>query len=189
MRIAWFLGFGWGSILTLAVCGAVINFLSGPLAWALYAPFLFVALYMTARFRLHSTQPWRRAHDRAMIDFGELAGAEHDAARRDGREYDAAVPCAGLAARLFGEGDAGVSGHLSDEGRKSYYRELVKEFPRVFLEGIAEERKKAVLDGIDRDIDASRIGPDILIARMIERKYSRAEAARYLRALMLGKVG
>ena len=78
---------------------------------------------------------------------------------------------------------------MSDENRKSYYRELGREFPQVFLERVAEERRETVLDGIERDIGASRLGPDILIARMIERKHSRHEAASYLRALMLGKVG
>jgi hypothetical protein len=188
MQIAWFFGFGWISVLGLIVCGAAIHLLSGAAAGVMYAPFLLVALYMTVRFRLYSTQPWRRAHSRAMIAFGELADAEYDAARRDERDYDVAVPCAGLAARLFGDDEGGVSGLLLDENRKKYYKDLVREFPRVFLEGIAEERREAVLAGLEQDIDASRPGPDILIARAIASRHSREEAARYLRALVLGKV-
>jgi hypothetical protein len=188
MRISWFFGFGWISVLTVVACGMGINFLSGPLGYALYAPFLLAALYMSARFRLYSTQPWRRAHSRAMLAFAELADAEYDAARRERREFDVAVPCAGLATRLFGQDGDGISGLLRDENRKKYYRELAREFPRVFLEGVAEERRQAVLDGIERDIEASRLGPDILIAKAIELKHSRREAAVYLRALMLGKV-
>ena len=192
MRIAWFFGFGWTSVLTVIVCGVGINLLSGPVVWVLYAPFLFVALYMTARFRLYSTQPWRRAHARAMIAFGELAGAEYDAAKREQREYDIAVPCAGLLSRLFGKDETGIaeiSGLLQEENRKKYYKALAREFPQVFLEGIGEERQKTVLDEIDRDIEASKPGPDILIAKAIELKHSRQEAALYLRALMLDKVG
>jgi hypothetical protein len=188
MRISWFFGFGWASVLTAVACGVGINLLSGPVVWVLYVPFLLVALYMTVRFRLYSTQPWRRAHDRAMIAFGELAGTEYAAARRDEREYDIAVPCAGLVTRLFGKDDPEISGLLLEENRKKYYKELAREFPRVFLEGIGEERQKTVLGGIDRDIDASKLGPDILIAKAIELKHSRREAANYLRALMLGKV-
>ncbi|MDR0440192.1 MAG: hypothetical protein LBI59_04315, partial [Candidatus Accumulibacter sp.] len=131
MRIAWFFGFGWLSILSVIACGAAIHFLNGPIAVVLYAPFLLVAFYMTARFRLYTTQPWRRAHSRAMIVFGELAGAEYDASRRDGRDYDIAVSCAGLAARLFGKDAGGVSGLLADEARKKYYGDLVREFPQV----------------------------------------------------------
>ncbi|MDR3221611.1 MAG: hypothetical protein LBU46_06360 [Candidatus Accumulibacter sp.] len=189
MRISWFFGFGWTSVLIVAACGVGIHLLNGPAVWVLYVPFLLAAIRMTARFRLYSTQPWRRAHHRAMIAFGELAGAEYDAAKRDGREYDIALPCAGLAARLFGKDDAEISGLLLDENRKKYYKGLAREFPQVFLAGIAQERREAVLSGIDRDIDASKLGPDIVIAKAIEMKHSRHEAANYLRALMLGKVG
>ena len=39
-----------------------------------------------------------------------------------------------------------------------------------------------------RDIEASELGPDIVIAKAIERKHSRLEAANYLQALLLGRV-
>ena len=38
------LGFGWLSLLTVVACAVGINRLSGPIAWALYVPFLIVAL-------------------------------------------------------------------------------------------------------------------------------------------------
>jgi len=188
MRIAWFFGFGWVSILTVVACGIAINLLSGPVVWVLYVPFLLVALYMTVRFRLYSTQPWRRVHSRTMITFGDLAGAEYEAAKKESREYDIRVPCAGLARHLFGEDGEGMSALLLDENRKTYYKELAKAFPEVFLTGIAEERRDAVLGGVDQDIEASKLGPDILIAKAIEQQHSRAEAANYLHALLLGKV-
>ena len=188
MRISWFFGFGWPSILTVVACGVGINLLSGPAVWVLYVPFLLVAMHMTMRFKLFNTQPWRRVHSRAMITFGELATAEYDAAKRENREYDIAVPCVALAARLAGEGDSEISHLLLDENRKKYYKELARDFPELFLKGIASERREAVLDGIYRDIDASKLGPDILIARTIELKHSRNEAANYLQALLLGKV-
>jgi len=188
MRISWFFGFGWTSILTVVASGIGINLLSGPVVWALYVPFLLVALYMTVRFRLYSTQPWRRIHSRAMIAFGDLAEAEYDAAKKEHREYDIHIPCAGLARHLFGEGGTDMSALLLDDNRKTYYKELAVEFPEVFLAGVTEEQRDTVLGGVDQDIDASKLGPDILIARAIEQKHSRAEAARYLHALLLGKV-
>ncbi|WP_305075796.1 hypothetical protein [Propionivibrio sp.] len=188
MRISWFFGFGWTSIVTVVACGIGINLLSGPVVWALYVPFLLVALYMTVRFRLYSTQPWRRIHSRVMIAFGDLAEAEYDAAKKESREYDIRVPCAGLAQHLFGEDGAAISALLLDENRKTYYKELATEFPEIFLTGVTEERKEIVLGGVYQDIETSKLGPDILIARAIEQKHSRAEAANYLHALMLGKV-
>ena len=93
MRISWYFGFGWLSIVTVVACAVGINRLGGPIAWALYVPFLVVALYMTVRFRLYNSEPWRRVHGRAMIDYGELAEQEYDAAKKEGREFDIKVPC------------------------------------------------------------------------------------------------
>ena len=186
--VAWFLGFGWPSVITVLLCGAGINVLSGPLASALYIPFLIVVLYMTVRFRLFNAQPWRRVHSRAMLAYGRLAEKEYEAAKNEQREYDIAVPCQGLADHLFGPGNAEASSLLLDENRKSYYKKLAREYPRAFLAGIDEKRHDAVLEGVRQDIDASTLGPDILIAKAIATKHSQEEAANYLHALMLGKV-
>lgn len=189
MRIAWFFGFGWPSIATVALSGTGINLLKGPVAWVLYVPFLLIALYMTVRFKLYSTQPWRRVHSRAMIAYGKLAGQEYEAAKRESRDYDIMVPCRGLADQLFGHDNFEAAGLLLDDNRKKYYKELAREYPQAFLKGIGEERHEGVLEGVIQDIDVSKLGPDILIAKTIEVKHSRREAANYLHALLLGNVG
>jgi hypothetical protein len=188
MRISWYFGFGWLSVATVIACAVGINRLSGPIVWVLYVPFLVVALYMTVRFRLYNTEKWRRVHGRAMLAYAKLAGREYDTARREGREFDVRVPCHGLAEQLFGSGQTAEVGALLGDGRKRYYRDLVDAYPQIFLKGIGEDRRDAVLDGVRRDIDSSELGPDILIAKLIERKHNRLEAAIYLRALLLGRV-
>jgi hypothetical protein len=188
MRISWYFGFGWLSILTVAVCAVGINRLGGAVAWALYVPFLIVALYMTVRFRLYNTEPWRRVHARAMITYAPLAEQEYDAARKEGRDFDIKVPCRGLAVHLFGESPADEIDSLLGDGRKRYYRSLVEAYPLAFLKGVGEDRRDAVLDGVRRDIEASELGPDILIARAIERRHNQRAAANYLQALLLGRV-
>jgi hypothetical protein len=188
VRISWYCGFGWLSILTVVACGVAINRLTGPIAWLLYVPFLIVALYMTARFRLYSSERWRRVHARAMITYGELAGREYDAAKKEGRAFDITVPCRGLAEQLLDRSGQQEIDALLGEGGKTYYRALAEEHPQAFVQGIAEERRAAVLDGVRRDIDASELGPDIVIAKEIESRHGRREAANYLRALLLGRV-
>lgn len=188
MRIAWYLGFGWLSILTVVACGIAINRSSGPMAWALYVPFLVVALYMTVRFRMFNSEPWRRVHARAMIAYAKLAGAEYDAAKRDGRPFDVGVPCRALAAQLFPNTTRDELDALLGDARKAYYNRLVDAYPQPFVAGVGEERRAAVLDGVRRDIAASVLGPDIVIAQAIERTHGPREAANYLQALLIGRV-
>jgi len=143
---------------------------------------------MTVRLRLYNSQPWRRVHGRAMIAYARLAGAEYDAAKREGREFDVTVPCRALAAALSGAGTREDIDALLGDGRNAYYQGLVDACPAVFLEGVHDERHAEVLAGVRRDIGASDLGPDVFIAREIERRHGRAEAAEYLRALLLGRV-
>ncbi len=188
MRIAWYLGFGWLSIVTVVLCGIAINRLGGPIAWALYVPFLLAGLYMTVRFRLFRAEPWRRVHARAMITYGRLAGREYDAAKIEGRVFDIRIPCRGVAGEvLAGRSDQEIEALLGD-GRKVYYNGLVDACPEVFVRGIPEERRGELIAGVHRDVAASELGPDVLIALAIERKHGRHEAARYLHALLLGRV-
>jgi hypothetical protein len=188
MRISWYFGFGWLSILTVVACAVGINRLAGAIAWALYVPFMIVALYMTVRFRLYNSEPWRRVHARAMLTYAKLAEQEYDAAGKEGREFDIKVPCRGLAGHLLGPSLAGEIDSLLGDGRKPYYRSLVEAYPLTFLRGISEDRRDAVLQGVRRDIEASELGPDILIAKAIERRHDQREAAIYLRALLLDRV-
>jgi len=188
LNFSWFFGFGWVSVLALVVTGIGINLLSGPVVWLLYIPFLVVAIYMTVRFRLYTMHPWRRVHSRAMLYYAKYAEREYNQSQKAGRDFAAAAPCQELARTMFEENDMDVAQLLTDEGRKRYYKALVREFPEIFLKSFTNENESVVLEKIDRDIDASQLGPDILIARELELKYSRKEAATYLQSLMLGAV-
>ncbi len=188
MQIAWFFGFGWVSVVTLIVSGLAINLLSGSLSWFMYFPFLVIALYMTVRFRVYTMHPWRRVHSRAMQHFGRFAAREYDSAKADDRKYDIKKPCTELLNTMFVENSQEQAYLLEDQQRKAYYRELVAEFPEVFLKTFKSSDSKTILKNIDKDIESSELGPDILIAKGIELKYSRKEAATYLQSLMLGTV-
>ena len=188
MQIAWFCGFGWVSVVTLVLSGLAINLLSESLSWFMYIPFLVIALYMTVRFRVYTLHPWRRVHSRAMQTFGKAAAREHDAAKTEERDYDIRKPCEELQRILFVDGDHSHAQLLNDRQRKDYYRSLVAEFPEVFLKTFKSSDDKTIFKNIDKDIEASELGPDILIAKSIELKYSRKEAATYLQSLMLGTV-
>ncbi len=188
MRISWFLGFGWLSIATVILCGVGINMLGGWMAWVLYVPFVIVAIYMTVRFKLYNSELWRRVHGKAMISYARLASSEYDAAKSEIREFKVDVPCRGLAELLFSQEQLQEFLPLLKEGRKAYYNALVESYPHVFVEGLKPEKHASTIEGVHRDVDASQLGPDIFIAKALELKYNRLEAARYLHALLLGRV-
>jgi hypothetical protein len=186
MSVAWYLGFGWVAMAILVASGVGINLSDGWLRWVLYVPFLLAGVYMTVRFRLYNSQLWRRVHSRAMIAYGRLAGQEYDAARKENRDYAVGKPCRALAELMFGQNSAIVPG-LETE-RQAYYENLVASYPQVFVGDVKPDRHAAALEGVRRDIEASQLGPDIVIARAIERQHGGLEAARYLHALLLGRV-
>jgi len=187
-RVAWYLGFGWLSILTIVISGIGINLFKAPVSWLLYIPFLVTAIYMTIRFRVFSMHPWRRVHARVMMSFSPLAQQEYELARKEGREYDIRVPCQQLLKAIFGQADSEVAKLLTDDGRKLYYKGLAEEYPDIFLKSFTSIDPDTVFAKINQDIDSSELGPDILIAKDIELRYSRKEAATYLQSLMLGTV-
>lgn len=189
LNISWYLGFGWVAILAFIGCGVAINLVDdGWLRWALYVPFVLLGVHMSIRLRSFNTQRWRRLHSRAMLSYAPLAADEYAAAQKEGREFDVRGPCRKLAQALFGPARAAEFEALLNGGRKAYYAALLEAYPEVFVEAVHAERRPAVLDGARQDIAASQLGPDIVIAKAIETKHNRLEAARYLHALLLGRV-
>ncbi|MBB1074162.1 hypothetical protein HUU62_07005 [Rhodoferax sp. 4810] len=188
MNISWFLGFGWFTILGFIASGVGINLSEGWLRWVLYVPFLLLGLHMSIRFRSFRTQAWRRQHAKAMQVYGPLAASEYAAAKKEHREFDVSSPCRALAEQMFGPAKAQQFEPLLGAGRKAYYANLVDSYSQAFVGGVAPERRDTVLGGVRRDIEASELGPDILIAKRIELEQGGLEAARYLQALLLGRV-
>lgn len=188
VNISWFLGFGWLTIAGFVASGVAINLSEGWLRWVLYVPFLLLGLHMSIRFRSFRTQPWRRQHAKAMQSYGPLAASEYAAAKKEDRDFDVSTPCRALAQKMFGQAKATQLEPLLGTGRKAYYNNLVDSYAQAFVGGVAPERRDVVLAGIRRDIEASELGPDILIAKRIELEQGGLEAARYLQALLLGRV-
>mgnify|MGYP007125362399 CR=1 FL=1 len=188
MKIAWYLGFGWPSILVVVASGVAINTLSGNIVWLLYVPFIATAVNMTTRFKLFNRQPWRRLHAKTLMRYAPLAAQEFDASRQEKRDFDMRIPCRKLATALFPERPEQDIEAMLGPARKDYYRGLLDSCASVFVTGIAPVRHQAVLDGIRRDIDASELGPDVVAIQLIERQLGQRAAADYFQARLLGRV-
>ncbi len=186
---SWYLGFGWLPIAVAVGSGLVINLVPSTWTWLMYAPFLGAGLHMTKRFRLYNSERWRRVHARSMQIYARLAGEAFDQARKQGQEFNLAVPCTGLARALFpNTSESDLNAMLGSE-RKPYFNSLLDRCAPVFVQGVEEGKpQKKLLDGIRRDIENSQLGPDAVIVRAIEHQLGPGEAAAYFQARLLGVV-
>ena len=184
MHIAWYLGFGWRAIALFVLFGALsYRFAEGGVHWLLYSLFALVAAFMATNLRLYWREPWRRIHRKGMGTFIALLQRENRLAERD-------FPLLYLQMGKSLLGAAGPAvleqGLLTEAGMRAYYRQLVADFPAVFTHGLPEDRHEQALLNMKQDIDATEVGPEVVVAVAIERRYGPREAARYLLALARG---
>ena len=186
-----YLGFGWKSVFICFALGLNAYALKGTgwLNWLFYALFAVMLAYILAKYRLHRREPWRHVHSHGMHIFAELAAKEVTAAQKENRQVaDVDVLCKEMAAKLLGiaESEYVAENILSDDGYKTYYRELVNAYPEIFIHNVASGKKEQAVEVMMQDIDTSELGPDIIIALATEKKYGKLEAARYLLAVAAG---
>ena len=189
VNISWFLGFGWltivalccqrcrhqpvGGLATLGVVCAVfaawpahvdpLSLLQHP-ALASPACQSHAELWPAGRFR-NMPPPRRRVANLISI-----------------------TPCRALAEQVFGQAKAtqfaSPAGHWAQALLQQPGGLLSASLCRRCRPGAARHRSER----IRRDIEASQLGPDILVAKHIELEQGGLEAARYLQALLLGRV-
>jgi hypothetical protein len=184
-----YLGFGARSVFICLSFGIIAYNLTGWLHWLFYVLFAVMLAFMLAKYRLYLNEPWRRVHSYGMHIFARLAAKEVEKAQKENRKVDDIdVLCKELAAKLLGNTESETIGKniLADDGYKTYYRDLVNTYPYIFIGSLADDKKDEAVKTMLKDIDASELGPDIIIAITIKKKYGKPEAARYLLALAAG---
>jgi hypothetical protein len=120
-----------------------------------------------------------------MLAYAGIAEREHRLAREVGRKFDVRHACSQLGLLLCGENNqSAVDAMLADLARQQ----------GSFLAGLVERHSAEVLPGpateLRRDIAARlrgvRLGPQLVIAAVIENTCGGQEAARYAVALAVG---
>lgn len=181
----WRFGFGWGTL--LLPIGALLAALavSGPVRWIALAVAVGVGIYAVYRYRVWNASGWRKVHSRAMLAYASIAAHERSAAREAGKDFDLYYACSQLGLLLVGE-----------ENRPAVER-MQADLTRLqgaFLAGLVERHSQAILPGapldLRRDIVARLrhmpMGPQLVIAWVIEHTYGGREAAAYAVALAAG---
>ena len=183
--LKWRTGFDWGIVL-LTVSAALVALLSdGILWWVGGGVTIAAAGYMLYQYRRWNRRGWRQVHFRAMLAYAGIAGRERERARQTGRVFDLNSACTQLALLLCGDDrQAVVDAMLND----------LTHLQGAYLAGLVERYSAEVLPGAPyefrRDVAARlrsmRLGPQLVIASVIENTYGGAEAARYAIAVATG---
>jgi len=146
---------------------------------------MLVAAYMVYQYRRWNGRQWRQVHFRAMLAYSGIAVREQANARDSGKLFDLGHACKQLGLLLCGE------------DKKSVVDAMLMELTSKqggFLAGLVERHAAEVLPGAPfefrRDVITRlrgvRLGPQLVIASVIENTYGEAEAARYAVALVTG---
>lgn len=187
-NLHWRTGFGWGTLLLPIGAGLAALVLTGAAQWLALTLALAAGGYAVYRFRQWNAGGWRKVHYRAMLAYSTIAAQEQTAARETGKDFDLYYACAQLGLLLVGEENRpAVDGMLADLGR----------LQGAFLAGLVERHAQAVLPGAPRELRDEiiarlrrvRMGPELVIAWVIEGTYGGSEAARYAVAVATGHTG
>lgn len=178
-------GFGWGIIVLAASTGVAAWLVAGVARWLAIAIALVSVGYMLYQYRKWNRRGWQQVHFRAMLAYSGMAGREHAIARQSAREFDLHNACTQLGLLLCGDDNRAAV--------ETLLRDLITS-QGAFLVGLVERHAAEVLPGaaleLCRDVTARlrgvHLGPQLVIASVIETTYGGAEAARYAVALVTG---
>lgn len=190
MNFSWYLGFGWTAAFLCAAFGlASYYFATGWIHWLFYTLFVITAAYIIIKARLYWKEPWHRINARGLSLFYNIVDRQAATASKENWEPNTVELCGELARQLLGEtagGELAKSELFADAGRKEYYRQLVETNSQMFTKKVRPQQRAEALNRIYQDIEASELGPDIVIAVAVEKKYGRLEVTRYFLALISG---
>jgi hypothetical protein len=186
--LKWRTGFDWSAILVIVAAGAAAVLSAGVTRWLGTSIATLAAAYMIYQYRRWNGRGWRQVHFRAMLAYSGIAGREHANSRASGRAFDLGSACTQLGLLLCGD------------DKKDVVDAMLMDLARgqgAFLAGLVERHAAEVLPGAPfefrRDVITTlrgvRLGPQLVIASVIENTHGGAEAARYAVALVIGDAG
>jgi hypothetical protein len=182
-NLKWRLGFGWGAVGLFVLLVAVSFEPTGIVRWIALPAALVVLAFIVFQYRAWNTKGWRQVHNRAMLLYASIAGAEAGTAQRDGREFDRVHACSLLAQVLLSE-------------RPLASNELVLRLnnPGEHLASIFEAHGREIVPNADAALVSKcveylrdlQLGPQLIVANLVDDRFGAQEAARYGLALLQG---
>lgn len=185
-NLKWRTGFDWGSVLVFVLCAVgTIAAPSSSLRLAAAAGGLLVLAYMIFQYRnWNTTVGWRRVQLRAVLLYSSVFAAEFDKAAAEGRIFDRLAACRTLAQKMVErEGEFRVDIPALELALKKggYLVSVVQKHREAVLPQVAD----AAFDDMAFRLNAlERVGPEAVIAGVVELTYGSLEAARYAASLV-----
>jgi hypothetical protein len=179
------MGFGPVSVVVLAA-GLLGLALGGGVArvgGALLA--VLAIMWMGYRYWQYNGSPWRRVHFRAMRYYARVAGVEAAQAEAEGREFDPKRACLLLGLVLCGEDkrlNVNAMVEALEEERGDYLAGLILAHGRGVWPGADDQKLARLADALR----STQLGPQLIIANVVENTFGATEAVRYVVALARG---
>lgn len=179
------MGFDWGpfALAVGALLGAWLS--TGLMRGVLLGAALLAAAYMGYQYWTWNRPGWRRVHYRAMLAYSGIVERERVLARQSGGRFDPASAHAQLGLLLCGEENrAAIDTMLTDLTRTKgiYLASLVERYGGEVVPGMPFELRRDLIANL-RNVP---LGPQVVIAAVIENIYGGREAARYAVAVATG---
>lgn len=179
------LGIGLPTIILLIAFAAVAIYTDGIPHWiglGLFILFGISAIYRVLRWNWPG---WHSIHHRAMQVYARVVGIEAGTAQLEGREFDMSAACSvlGQVLNLAGSDMLNIIVEIRAGGsNRGYLAGLVDENFSAVATNIIPEKRTEFLALFNK----IKPGPHLVIARAIEKRFGRPEAAKYAVAIVRG---
>ena len=181
--LKWQFGFGWGSVLLFVAFVVISLASSGIVRWIAIVISIFALAFLVVQYKNWNTKGWRQVHGRAMHLYASIAGKEMGNAKPKNKECNRVQACLELGIALTGKGrelnvETMISALQHEKG--SYLASLFEKHARELLPTADIEQVSNFADVLRR----VELGPQLVVANVVENTYGSLEAARYALALL-----
>jgi len=186
-KLKWRTGFDWGVVVLAAGAGIGAALSGGPARWALASLALLSVAYMVQRYWSWNRNGWRCVHHRAMLAYAGIVGRGVEHAQGHGESFEIADACTALGLLLCGDDNRPVVESMVADlmrAQGGYLAGLVERHGREALPGAPFEFHRELLVRLRQ----MPLGPELVIAMVVENIYGGVEATRYAVALATGEL-
>jgi hypothetical protein len=184
--LKWRTGFGWGSVGLLAFGLGVAVLTPGVARWLGLVVGVLALVFMVTQYRKWNGSPWRQLHFRALLAYSRIAGVHQASAQAQSRPFDLDAACRELGLQLCGSDKRASVDAMIDELSKEqgdYLANLFQQHVSVIEPSLQAVDRSAMADRLR----AVTLGPQLVIANVLENTHGPIEATRYTLALLNGE--